>query len=167
MRTFVFLSFLILTCFACGENPQRASPVTNVDLKEVARMQNRNGFMEVLDRHLAAIENRDSAELAATVPSSGAYHLILPDGSSTNTVSAFLDGQYEWFSDTTWTMKMETSFTDIGSDYGIALVNAALTDSDKNGKSYFHKMYVSYGLKKLNGQWKVVKYHCSTKEKSE
>ncbi|MCB0616701.1 MAG: nuclear transport factor 2 family protein [Phaeodactylibacter sp.] len=125
------------------------------------------GFQAALDAHLNAVRQHDFEALKRTVPASGPMHLVLPNGAHFATAEEFLSLHEEWFQDTTWTMETKVQHIDPSADSGIALVEAINREPERNGKPYFHKMFITYSLKKVNGQWLVVYDHASTIEKSE
>ncbi len=125
-------------------------------------------FLTALNMHLDAVKNKDFEALKRTMPApEEAFHLILPNGAMMTKSGDFLNAHEEWFQDTTWTMETQILYTSNGPDYGIALVEATNREPERNGKPYFHKMAISYGLKKVNDNWLVIHDHASTLEKSE
>jgi hypothetical protein len=125
------------------------------------------GFRLVLEKHLEAVANKNFTQLKETVPENGELVWILPNGGSFMKVEEFLENHEAWFQDTSWTMTTKIVQADWGQDYGTAVVEADLREPERNGKPYFHRMFISYGLKKVGDDWKVVLDHASTIEKSE
>ncbi|HMQ62333.1 MAG TPA: nuclear transport factor 2 family protein [Flavilitoribacter sp.] len=125
-------------------------------------------FRQALKAHLNAVEHKDFEGLKNTsAPESGQVLWVLPDGAQFTKAADFLKLQEEWFQDTTWTMEMKILEMENSADFGVAVVEAMLREPERNGKPYFHKMAISYALRKMEGAWRVVMDHASTIEKSE
>ncbi|PHN06669.1 YybH family protein [Flavilitoribacter nigricans] len=124
-------------------------------------------FRLALEEHLAAVAAKDFDRLKMTVPQSGELVWVLPNGASFMKAEEFLQNHQEWFQDTSWTMTTQILQANWGQDHGTALVEADLREPERNGKPYFHRMFISYGLERSNGRWQVVLDHASTIEKSE
>ncbi|NND34945.1 MAG: hypothetical protein HKN76_20330 [Saprospiraceae bacterium] len=125
-----------------------------------------NDAQGILVRHLSSVENKDSICLKFTLKMDGAYRLILPDGSTTTTSTEFYSMHVDWFADASWTMNME--IIEFSSDEKIAhaLVEANYGEPERNGQPYFHKMWISYVIEKIDGKWYVTHDHASTAEKT-
>ena len=54
----------------------------------------------------------------------------------------------------------------IGDSLSIAITEQLYKEPERNGKPYFNRMQVSYGLQKFNDQWFVIKDHASSIEKT-
>jgi len=156
---------IIIAMFLNGCN--QGANQKNVATSETLNAQAGIAFNNILKKHLNAVSQRDFEALKSTLPDSGAMHLILPNGKMFTKVSEFLALHEEWFKDKSWTMDTKILYTDHSNDYGIALVEAMNREPERNGKPYFHKMLISYTLKKQNGKWMVIADHASTIEKSE
>lgn len=142
-------------------------PVADTAQEQTVAEEKDEKFRMVLEKHLEAVSNKDFDQLKETVPESGALAWILPNGASFMKAEEFLENHQEWFQDSSWTMTTRIVQADWGLDYGTAIIEADLREPERNGKPYFHRMYITYGLKKTNGDWKVVLDHASTIEKSE
>ncbi len=155
---------LFLTTFlACEPAPPAETGPTPMEIR-----QDSLNFLTALNMHLDAVKNKDFEALKRTMPAPEAdFHLILPNGAMMDKSGDFLDAHQEWFQDTSWTMESKILHAENGPEFGIALVEATNREPERNGKPYFHKMAISYGLKKINGIWLVVYDHASTMEKSE
>lgn len=124
-------------------------------------------FRVALEQHLEAVTTKNFAALKETVPASGELIWILPNGASFNKAEDFLQNHQTWLQEPQWTMTTRIIQADWGSDYGTATVEADLREPERNGKPYFHRMFITYALKKMDGKWLVVMDHASTIEKSE
>ena len=124
-------------------------------------------FVQLLHKHLNAVSNKDLATLSTTFSPKGDMQLILPQSEITSTSKEFLDMHEEWFADTPWTFTPTILRTDIGQDYGSAIVETMYREPERNGKPYFNRMIVTYLLRKEGGQWFVIQDHASSIEKTE
>lgn len=119
-----------------------------------------------LRAHLEALSSHDYPALAATIPDSGAFHLILPSGARLNTVAQFREMHEPWLAEDDWMMESNILTVIPGKDMGTAIVESILREPERDGKPYFHKMHVTYTLRLMEGNWKVVVDHASTIDKS-
>ena len=103
--------------------------------------------------------------LLSTIPDSGEFRMILPDGKTSNNVKDFIDMHKEWFKQTRWTYESKIIAGSNGPQMGYVVVNAMYREEERNGKSYFHNMFISYNLKLINGNWYVISDHSSTRVK--
>ncbi len=119
-------------------------------------------FTNVLESHLKAVEGRDIETLASTLSPDGEMWLILPQSEITKTDSAFMNFHKAWFLDDQWTLSSEIISVDVGEKRGIGIVKQTYREPERDGKPYYNNMVVSYGLKKVEGDWYVYKDHmCS------
>lgn len=157
-----FLS-LVLICsavyFSSCQAPIVEATVTEADKK---------AFVDLMQKHLDAVTNRDLATLESTLAPDGNMQLILPGTEVTNTVEEFVEYHSAWFKDTTtvWTFDTKILNTVVGPKMGIAVTEILYKEPERNGVPYFNRMNVSYGLKKFKGRWCVIKDHASSIEKS-
>ena len=153
-------SFLLLfLLFACQQSKD-----TTPTPKELA--QNEQAFKEALIIHLDALNARDLSTLKATLSPKGDMHLILPQSKVTTTAEEFMEFHRVWFEVPDWTIENKIIHTDIAGDMGIAIVEALYKERERDGKPYFNLMQVSYTMKKMAGNWYVIKDHASSLEKS-
>ena len=54
----------------------------------------------------------------------------------------------------------------VGTDSGIAVAEIRYDIPNRDGKSYWNEMTISYGLKKVDGQWYIIKDHSSSVRKA-
>ena len=155
---------LLFLMAGCG-NPTESTPEKGSD--ETVQLANEQSFKARLEKHLNAVSQKDLASLASTLSPKGDMYLILPNTPVTTTTSEFLDMHREWFQDTSWTFEPKIIHTDVGHYMGIALVETMYREPNRNGKPYFNRMAVSYALRKIDGEWYVVKDQASSLEKSE
>lgn len=129
--------------------------------------QNEQIFVQVMQKHLNAVSNRDLETLESTMSPTGEMQLILPQTEIITTVDGFMDYHRQWFQDTTaWTFETRILNTKIGDKVGMAVAEVIYREPERNGRPYFNRMIVSYVLEKIGGEWYVIKDHASTVEKS-
>ncbi|MBK8505188.1 MAG: nuclear transport factor 2 family protein [Saprospiraceae bacterium] len=122
---------------------------------------------QLMERHLKSVMDKDTVSLRQTLNMGGRYLLILPDGSSMETADEFYAMHQAWFQDKGWTMEMNVLDFRETPDMAQCVVDAMFHESDRNVKPYYHKMWITYVLEHIGGQWYVTSDHASTKTKSE
>ncbi|MFK7933254.1 MAG: nuclear transport factor 2 family protein [Saprospiraceae bacterium] len=160
----IFISIGISLLFAC--QPQDAPTNVAETTSAITEKIDSTGFVLTLEKHLQALTDRDLVALESTLSPQGDMFLILPQTPVSTKVSEFMDFHRGWFPDTTWTISNKIIHTDIQAQMGIALVEALYTEPERDGQPYFNRMHVSYALRKMDGQWYVVKDHMCSFEKS-
>ena len=159
-----FIFFVLLFGFmSCSQEKKQHEGA----FEAAAAEKNKEECMRTLQTHLKAVTEKNYQMLKSTVPDSGSYVLILPNGDMMTTVDAFLEMHREWFQETSWSMEFSILYSVVFKNSGFAVVEALLREPERNGKPYYHKMKISYGLRLQNGTWRVVQDHASTVEKSE
>ena len=128
---------------------------------------NEQRFVERMQEHLEAVSNKDLTTLKSTLSPEGDMQLILPNTEVLYSVEKFMEYHQAWFQDTTWTFETKILSTEIGEKVGIAITEIMYREPERNGKPYFNHMVVSYALKKIEGQWYIIKDHASSIEKAE
>lgn len=157
---FVILFVQTTSCTSrCIKKSEMILPKVNPELKKQA-------FMAILEKHLEAVANKDLVTLKSTMSPEGKMHLILPQTEIINSVDSFMNFHKEWFEDTSWTFDTKILYTYIGDKFGIAITEIMYKEPDRNGKPYFNRMVVTYGLEKIKEQWYIIKDHASSIEKS-
>lgn len=127
---------------------------------------NEEAFNNTLNKHLNAVVNRDLEALKSTLSPEGKMQLILPSMEIVENVDGFMAYHEEWFKDSTWTFETKVLNTEVGPQYGFAIVEIVYREPDRDGGPYFNRMIVSYDLENLDGAWYVIKDHASSVEKS-
>jgi len=160
--TISFFSILILLLSSCNNNVK-----TNENNQHDTSELNKQEFTELMQKHLNAVTNKDLETLKGTLPPDGKMQLILPASEITHTVAEFKDYHKKWFAiDNGWTFETKILNTEVGTNQGMAIVETMYREPERDGKPYFNRMSISYDLKKINGQWYVIKDHASSIEKS-
>ncbi|WP_282097926.1 nuclear transport factor 2 family protein [Sinomicrobium weinanense] len=163
MKQFCFLSLLIIFT---------TTPVliscNNVEKKETTpgQAKSEQEFVNIMQRHLNAVTNRDIEALKSTMSPEGKMQLILPGSEIIYSVDGFMDYHKKWFSDSAWTFEAKILNTRIGNKIGMAVAEIMYKEPEREGKPYYNRMIVSYDLEKIDGTWYVIKDHASSVEKS-
>jgi hypothetical protein len=123
-------------------------------------------FLEVINKHLNAVSNRDLESLKSTLSPTGEMQLILPKAEILYSVEAFLQYHIDWFALPDWTFETKVLNTKVGKQLGMAIVEIIYREPMRDGQPYFNRMIVSYVLERTNGHWYVIKDHASSVEKS-
>jgi len=150
------LVILILSLTACQP-----------EVPKLDRVQHEKDFVELMEKHLRAVSEKDLETLALTMHPTGKMQLILPSQEITVSVDSFLSFHQEWFKDAVWTFDTEILNTQIGDQLGMAVVESVYREPERNGKPYFNRMIISYLLEKTDDKWYVIKDHASSVEKGE
>lgn len=157
---FIILAIQLSSCISKVVKKNDAA-IIKADLAK-----NKRDFIGTLKKHLNAVAQKDLVVLKSTMSPEGKMHLILPKTEIISSVDSFMNFHKEWFKDTSWTFETEILHTDIGEKLGIAITEIMYREPDRNGKPYFNRMIVTYGLEKIDGTWYIIKDHASSIEKS-
>lgn len=162
-KLLILLLISTISITACNETGDESSG----DLSsESSKNQSKKEFVETLEKHLNAVSNKDLATLKSTMSPDGKMQLILQGSEIINSVDGFMNYHEEWFKEPNWTFETKILNTEIGDKLGIAVTQIIYREPERDGKPYFNRMIVSYGLEKLNGKWYIIKDHASSIEKS-
>ena len=149
-----------LTLLSCTENQ---IPQENTLSKEDTVTQ----FTAAMRKHLDAVEHKNIEALQATMSPDNELYFMLDKRPLSTTSASFMDFHKAWFKDTTsFTITFKILHTTVGDSVGIAITESMYREPNRDGKPYWNKMNVSYALKKVNGQWYVVKDHATSIAKS-
>ncbi len=119
-----------------------------------------------MQKHLDAVTNKDLVALKSTLSPDGQMQLILPGQEIIYSVAGFMDFHRTWFAQPNWTFETQVLNIEAGSHLAMAVVQIIYREPDRDGQPYFNRMVVSYDLKKIQGQWYVIKDQASSVEKS-
>jgi ketosteroid isomerase-like protein len=146
---------------SCKEAPKK-------QIEAVVQNQASNNEMAiaVMEKHLKAVSNRDIETLASTLSPDGDMLLILPETEIIEKASGFIENQSEWFETTNWTFETQILHSEVGETVASMVVEAIYKEPERDGKPYFNRMHISYVLKKVKGDWFVIRDHMVTVEKS-
>lgn len=162
-----FLSFslllaTILLLTACGQ-PQ---PLPEAENTTSSASENIEDFMATMEKHLAAIGNKNLDSLATTMSPEGDMQLILGGIETIVSVDSFLKFHEDWFAEPNWSFNTKILNVEVGDRVGMAIVEAMYREPERDGQPYFNRMTVSYVLRKIKGKWYVIKDHATSVEKS-
>ncbi len=157
-RYCILVFFILLIATACQEATETTSPTS--------QNTEREAMLTVMQQHLDAVAQRDLTTLKNTLAPDGAMQLILPQTEIIYGVDGFMDYHREWFKDSTWTFETKILNSEVSDNLGMAITEIIYREPERNGVPYFNRMIVSYGLKKMNDNWYVIKDHASSVEKS-
>lgn len=163
IKYFIILGLCLGILGSCIEN-KTDFPKAEVGYESSAK--NIEDFKSTLVKHLDAVTQRDLMALKSTMSPTGEMQLILPGTEIIYTVNGFMKYHEEWFQDSTWTFETKILNVEVGNTMGLGITEIVYREPLRNGKPYFNRMIVSYGLKKINGNWYIIKDHASSIEKS-
>ncbi len=152
-----FCLLFVLLLNACNDSAS-ANDKTDIQLVEKNKIQSEASFIATLEKHLAAVSNKDAAALKSTLSLTGKMRMMLPGSEIFDSADSFMEYHTEWFSDTTtvWSFEPEILHTEIGRDLGTAITQIIYREPNRNGQPYFNRMHVSYVLEKEDGKWYVI-----------
>lgn len=155
------VQLFLISCNTREENKEMAED------QNPGQEQNEKAFIEVMQKHLNAVSNRDLETLESTLAPTGEMQLILPETEIISTVDGFMDYHRQWFNDTTaWKFETQVLNYKTGDKLGMAVTEVVYSEPERDGKPYFNRMIVTYALEKIEGEWYVIKDHASSVEKS-
>ena len=112
-------------------------------------------FRETLEKHLAAIRNRDLAALAETLPQDELV-LIMADGRLVRSVSEFLELHRGWFDMKTWTLTATPVSVLQSADLGVAVLHLDYRDDPPGGKPVRETSYLTLVFQRQGERWLMV-----------
>ncbi len=130
---------LLLSAAACTAAPSDSAP----------------SFEDSLQRHVSAVQDRNLADLEATITSGAELLLILPSGRMMQTREDYVAFHRTLFADTDWRMTFEPIERRTFGDYGHALYRVTF-DPDGAGPAPSNPAYLSLGLALEEGEWRLV-----------
>jgi hypothetical protein len=86
-----------------------------------------SSFDDALERHLAAVRERDEDTLVDTIDPAEIL-LVTADGEVSFDPDLFVKRHRDWFADPGWSLGTEVVHTEVGSDLGTALVRLDYRD---------------------------------------
>lgn len=126
----------------------------------------KNAALQLMQKHLSAVSNKDLKSLQETLPPDGNMQLILPGDEIKDTVAEFVKYHHDWFNSPNWSFETKILNSKVGIQLAMVVVEIIYREPLRDGKPYFNRMIVSYVLEHINGQWYVIKDHASSVEKS-
>lgn len=167
-KTFLLICLTGIFFTSCNETSTSKKVENDVETNsiEVDPVENEKMFTQVMQKHLDAVTNRDLKALGETMSPDGSMKLILPKTEIINGVDGFMEYHKEWFAVPNWTFETKILNSEIGQEMGMAITEIVYREPNRNSKPYFNRMIVSYDLKKIDGNWYIIKDHASSIEKS-
>lgn len=130
------------------------------------RTNNEASALQLMQKHLDAVTNKDLSALRQTLSPDGQMQLILPQSEIINGTTGFINFHENWFAQSGWTFETKILNSEVGETLAMMVVEIVYREAERDGKPYFNRMIVSYDLKNINGKWYVIKDHASSVEKS-
>lgn len=162
-RLFLLLPiiFVISFSFSCKEE-------TTLKPEVIVENQTSNKEMalEVMQKHLNAVSNRDLETLESTLSPEGNMQLILPGIEIIEKTTGFMEYHIEWFKANNWTIESKILNSEVGKTVAMVIVESIYKEPERDGKPYFNRMTISYDLKKIKGKWYIIKDHMASIQKS-
>ena len=112
-------------------------------------------FRETLDKHLAAIQNRDLDALIATLPDNELV-LIMADGKVVRTVREFVEAHRGWFAMPTWELKTEPVHIFETADIGVAVLRLDYSDLKPDHSRLHEHSVLTLIFARRNDHWMMV-----------
>ena len=131
----VLLAWLLA---ACATSPMPSAP-----------------FEPQVERHIAAIENRNLGEIEATITAREDLLLVLPSGKVSRTRADYLDFHRALFANQSWRMTFEPVHFQTYGRYGHALYRVTF-DGDGAGPTPASPAYLTLGFRLEQGEWRLV-----------
>jgi ketosteroid isomerase-like protein len=111
-------------------------------------------FEQTLEKHLQALREKNIDAFLETVPQTGEFSLILPNGKLLNTAEEFVEFNQDWFGDPDWSMKIDIVRQMVGEEIGFALLDVIYSDRDREGKAIQKSFYLNLIFQRdASGQW--------------
>ncbi|GAA2606784.1 YybH family protein [Paractinoplanes durhamensis] len=111
-------------------------------------------FATAVDRHLAAVTDRDLDTYLKTVHED--VSLVLLDGRLVEGRTAVGDLHRDWFSDPDWSWHLTQLRSSEQGDTGIALFAVDYDDVDANGKPYTSRYLLGLTFARCGGDWLLI-----------
>ena len=113
-------------------------------------------FQQSLQRHLAAIQDRDIDTFLDTIAPDGRLTLIMPNGSLWQSYDDIAELHQDWFSDPDWRMTTELIATHESAEMASALMLVNYADVDEEGEPVEFQYYLNLLFAKQEDKWLVV-----------
>jgi len=114
-------------------------------------------FRETLQKHLTAIDRRDLAALADTLPPPGEpVVLVTAEGKLVRSVEAFLAMHRDWFGSATWMIEFEPVEAFESADLGVAVFRLDYRDVRPDGTPVRQDSYLTLVFQRRGDRWVMV-----------
>jgi|SRR4051812_5434970 uncharacterized protein (TIGR02246 family) len=121
---------------------------------EHATTGNETAFAAAVQRHLAAVTERDLDSYIETVHDD--VSLVLLDGRLVEGRTAVAALHRDWFADPDWSWQLTPLRTGTAGDTGVALFAVGYDDVDQNGKPYTTRYLLGLTFTRTDGGWLLV-----------
>lgn len=121
--------------------------------KEGAPMAEHSDFDAALDRHLAAIADRDLGAFKSSVTDDPTLYTIVQNGHAFTTPAETIALHEDWFKRDGWSWKGEVVHKIVGEDVGVAIVKYDYQDSP-DAKPF--STWLTFVFKIEGGEWRLV-----------
>jgi ketosteroid isomerase-like protein len=112
-------------------------------------------FMQTLDRHLQAIQNRGLAGLLETLPPDE-ITLIMSNGKLVRSVREFADLHRGWFEQRSWSLETKMVSLQETPDMGFAVLRLDYRDQLPDGKALHETSYLTLVFARKGDRWEMV-----------
>jgi ketosteroid isomerase-like protein len=130
------------------------------------KTKNEASALQLMQKHLDAVSDKNLMTLSETLSPDGQMQLILPQTEIINGTTGFINFHENWFAQAGWTFETKILNSEVGERVAMMVVEIVYREAERDGEPYFNRMIVSYDLKKIDGQWYVIKDHASSVKKS-
>ncbi|WP_374347453.1 nuclear transport factor 2 family protein [Chitinimonas sp.] len=113
-------------------------------------------FAQTLQRHLDAIDRRDSSALFDTVPDSGKLTLILPNGRLSDSAQQYREAMRDWLSETDWKWTYQIVTQAQRGAVGWATLKVGYDDVDEARQPYHLDYYLTLLFERRGKRWLLV-----------
>ena len=159
MKPIYYLLFVVAFALAC----QQDDTITN---SEGPTAEDKKAFHQTLRNHIQAISDKNLGELQKNLSPDGMMYMIRPNTPVIHSTDNYVEFHQSWFQYDNWMLKGAITDSHVGTDSGIAVAEIRYDIPNRDGKSYWNEMTISYGLKKVDGQWYIIKDHSSSVRKA-
>ena len=118
-----------------------------------ATMREQSTFDAALDRHLAAIADRDLDAFKASVTAGPTLYTIVQNGHAFTMPAETVALHDDWFKRDGWSWKGEVVHKIVGEDVGVAIIKYIYQDSPA-AKPF--STWLTFVFKVENGEWRLV-----------
>ena len=113
-------------------------------------------FRQTLQKHFDAIQNRDLAALAETLPADQ-LTLITSDGRLVRSVAEFLDMHRGWFAmPGPWTLGVTTAHVEETAEMGVAVLHLDYRETPPDRPPLRQQSYLTLVFRHQSGRWVMV-----------
>lgn len=112
-------------------------------------------FRQTLEKHLAAIQDRDLDRLIETLPAEELL-LVMSDGKVARTVREFVEAHRGWFQMPNWTLKTEPINVSETPDMGVAVLRLDYSELNADGTRFHQQSVLTLIFAREDSRWVMV-----------